>query len=261
MDQYKLRVLVRQLIATPIILGLTIAASNLIAAWTPPTAPPPQNDVIQPLHTGNVAQTKEAGLVLNSAGAAASHGLIVENGRVGIGNTAVAMNPQHMLVIDNGLAPGAPGDHSLVRVGNGKGSLYLIHSWPGIGANMYYDSLWKFTDDTAWGNALLFHAEIGRLYYYSAPPNPGGDPVVSPVVTLAPSGISVGYGQNAPVNPLDPSVWPQALDVNGAIRGIKFYDDDTNYYLDINSGGRLGGTITAGDFCAQGKCLSQCIVP
>jgi hypothetical protein len=48
----------------------------------------------------------------------------------------------------------------------------------------------------------------------------------------------LGIGTATPRNDLG---WPGALDVQGQIRGAKYYDDDIGYYADLNSGANLGG--------------------
>ena len=68
---------------------------------------------------------------------------------------------------------------------------------------------------------------------------------------LIPSG-SVGIGTTTPRNDIG---WPAALDVNGQVRGTRFYDDDVNYYADLNSGANLGGNWNFnGNVCIGGEC-------
>ncbi len=50
----------------------------------------------------------------------------------------------------------------------------------------------------------------------------------------------VGIGTTDPQKLLGPE-WPAALHVAGEIRGTRFYDDDPNFYADLNAGGNLGG--------------------
>jgi len=67
------------------ILVLCFAVGFYVVAWTPPTAPPPGNNVDSPLNVGPNAQYKSGGLILNTGGA--DNGLIVDKGNVGIGTT------------------------------------------------------------------------------------------------------------------------------------------------------------------------------
>ena len=63
-----------------IFLFLAIA---VIYAWTEPSALPPGDNVPPPLNVGSQGQAKIGGLILNTGGA--EIGLIVQNGKVGIG--------------------------------------------------------------------------------------------------------------------------------------------------------------------------------
>ena len=59
------------------------AALQTQAVFTPPSTTPPNADAYAPLTTSPTMQAKVGGLILNSANAA--NGLLVRNGRVGIG--------------------------------------------------------------------------------------------------------------------------------------------------------------------------------
>lgn len=65
------------------VLVICSVAAFYAAAWTEPTAVAPGNNASTPLDTSNVGQTKVGGLVLNTG--AATYGLIVQSGNVGIG--------------------------------------------------------------------------------------------------------------------------------------------------------------------------------
>ena len=68
-------------------------------AWQEPSATPPGGNVFSPINVGNIGQTKQGGLILNTGGA--PNALIINQGKVGIGTT----NPQDQLHIEaNNLA-------------------------------------------------------------------------------------------------------------------------------------------------------------
>ncbi len=75
----------QQFAATAFVLSALLAFASVAAAWTGPTATPPGNNTPAPLNVSNAGQEKVGGLLLNTGGTAASSGLIVSNGRVGIG--------------------------------------------------------------------------------------------------------------------------------------------------------------------------------
>ncbi|MDO8668135.1 MAG: hypothetical protein Q7K35_03480, partial [bacterium] len=64
-------------------IGLTISFQSLLAAWTAPSANPPNNNTDAPLNAGNTVQSKQGSLWINTAGAF-DPGLWV-TGNVGIG--------------------------------------------------------------------------------------------------------------------------------------------------------------------------------
>ncbi len=65
------------------VLAMSLAISFAVLAWTGPSAPPPGANADRPLNVGNVGQSKQGGLILNTGGA--PNGLIVDQGNVGIG--------------------------------------------------------------------------------------------------------------------------------------------------------------------------------
>ncbi|MFH1777000.1 MAG: hypothetical protein ABH952_05515 [Candidatus Omnitrophota bacterium] len=69
------------------ILVLTFLVSFYVIAWTEPGQSPPQGNVAAPLNTGNVGQSKEGGLILNTGGA--EKGLIIDKGKVCIGTDCI----------------------------------------------------------------------------------------------------------------------------------------------------------------------------
>ncbi|HCH59326.1 MAG TPA: hypothetical protein DEV73_01775 [Candidatus Zambryskibacteria bacterium] len=95
-----------------IILALFIAVgTSYIFAWTAPTSTPPNGDASAPINVGYSPQIKQGNLWIKglvSAGVSATNGLIVENGRVGIGTT----NPYGILGV-------RPGTNENLMVGPG----------------------------------------------------------------------------------------------------------------------------------------------
>ena len=77
-----------------VVAGLFIAVFVSFAqTWTGPTQVPPSGNVAAPLNVSSSAQSKEAGLLLNTGGAA--NGLLVSSGKVGIGT----LNPSELLEV------------------------------------------------------------------------------------------------------------------------------------------------------------------
>ncbi len=74
-------------------LSILFGAAVSYAAWTEPTATPPDGNVPAPLNVGSDGQSKSGGLILNTGGAV--NGLIVDKGNVGIGTS----NPTDILHI------------------------------------------------------------------------------------------------------------------------------------------------------------------
>lgn len=52
---------------------------------------------------------------------------------------------------------------------------------------------------------------------------------------------NVAIGTSAMANYIG---WPGSLNVNGQVRAARFYDDDANYYADLNAGANVGGAWT-----------------
>ena len=90
------------IIAIILVLGLSISFQSLLAAWTAPAANPPtcatgNAGCDAPLNAGPLIQLKSGALWLNTNGLS-PYGLIVENGKVGIGTVA----PQDKLDVEGG---------------------------------------------------------------------------------------------------------------------------------------------------------------
>ena len=68
----------------PLVFFLFLLASGANAqTWTPPTAPPPGDNVYEPINISSSAQSKIGGLLLNTGNA--TYGLLIPFGKVGIG--------------------------------------------------------------------------------------------------------------------------------------------------------------------------------
>ncbi|MFA5360014.1 MAG: hypothetical protein WC349_03620 [Patescibacteria group bacterium] len=96
MNQKHFKISLLLITAVILTLGLSISFQSLLAAWTAPLANPatcntgdPGCD--EPLNTGPLIQTKSGALWINTNGISPL-GLIVENGKVGIGTTAPNVN-------------------------------------------------------------------------------------------------------------------------------------------------------------------------
>ena len=70
----------------PLLLSLFFLGVVYVFAWSPPPSSPPAGNVAAPLNVNSTAQIKAGGLILNTGGA--TNGLIVDQGKVGIGTTA-----------------------------------------------------------------------------------------------------------------------------------------------------------------------------
>ena len=76
----------RSISFTSLIVALVAIPSLALAQWTAAPSNPPSSNATAPLNVGSSAQSKVAGLLLNTGGA--TNGLIVQYGRVGIDTTA-----------------------------------------------------------------------------------------------------------------------------------------------------------------------------
>lgn len=75
------------------VLAVSFLAVFYVVAWTEPSQAPPQGSVATPLNTGNVGQSKEGGLILNTGGLATSNGLVVDKGNLCIGTDCRSVWP------------------------------------------------------------------------------------------------------------------------------------------------------------------------
>ncbi|MDP3990765.1 MAG: hypothetical protein Q8P63_00445 [Candidatus Nealsonbacteria bacterium] len=84
------------------ILVISFLAAFYVVAWQEPTQAPPGGNALPPLNAGNIGQSKEGGLILNTGGAGI--GLIVDGGSVGIGTT----EPDAKLEVAGNIIASAP---------------------------------------------------------------------------------------------------------------------------------------------------------
>jgi len=90
------------IITIALTLGLSISLQSLLAAWTAPTAIPPNDNTAAPINVSATGQAKQGGLILNTS--ASTNGLIVQYGNVGIGTT----NPGAELEVNGNIIANAP---------------------------------------------------------------------------------------------------------------------------------------------------------
>lgn len=77
-----------------------LSAPAARAQWSAPTSTPPLGNVASPLNVSGTGQTKIGGLTLNTGGA--TYGLLVPNGKVGVGT----LSPASLLSVAGGLQVG-----------------------------------------------------------------------------------------------------------------------------------------------------------
>lgn len=81
-----------------IVISVLVATAFVFAEAT---LTPPQGNTPAPLHVGATGQAKDGGLILNTGGAV--NGLIVAEGKVGIGTTNPDVSPTVKLDVNGGL--------------------------------------------------------------------------------------------------------------------------------------------------------------
>lgn len=85
--------MMKQIFSASKIVALAVVLSfglSYVYAWTAPTATPPTGNVSAPINTGDNTQYKAGNLVLNDSLLPFTNGLIVLNGKVGIGTASPA---------------------------------------------------------------------------------------------------------------------------------------------------------------------------
>ncbi len=139
-------------IATLSALSLTLFPLGA-GAWTGPSATPPGANTAAPLNVSGNSQAKAAGLLL--ATSAATYGLLVQNGNVGIG----LLNPVYKLEIAGSVGAGAffyTSDRNLKKnISPLNGSLSKILSLEGV------SFAWK---DTGAKSVGLVAQDVEKVY-------------------------------------------------------------------------------------------------
>lgn len=103
-------------IFTTVTVCISLLPFMSLFAWSDPTGTPPANNTYEPLNAGGTAQSKTAGLLLNSSGA--TNGLIVQYGNVGI-NT---VSPSYKLDVQG--STGINGNLYFSQLGQGAVGVY-----------------------------------------------------------------------------------------------------------------------------------------
>ena len=184
------------------------------AAWQTPTAAPPGNNVWAPLNVGNSGQSKVAGLVINCGASstcndpltAGDNGLLVPNGKVGIGTTS----PNAKLEINGG-------GGEVLRISGGAEQLSFTPN--GRGYNITEDTGGTYTPFLNIKNS--YSAGIGMQLYVQG--NVG-------IGTTSPSSkLSIREnGANTLQFPLRLTN-PEGTDAGGTATGILFETEVNNF--------------------------------
>ena len=274
---------------TPIFISVFVfcfAIAFYALGWTEPTVAPPGGTVDVPLNVGNIGQSKAGGLILNTGGAA--NGLIVQNGKVGIGTTT----PAYVLDVRGTSSPllGLSGGALQVNAVPPAGQTAPVDAIKILGPNSPMNSnssqnlKWSFS---AAGSSLIRSYRGGSwdtyLQFLTNSSSAGGD---NPQVRMTINGDGrVG------VNTTTPNVnYGSYLDVNGALhwgtaslRGFLLVDGGSSIelggsgtpYIDISNDNSATGVndydvrlilendnllrIAGGDVCLDATYGSKCL--
>jgi len=132
--------------------------------WTEPAVAPPGGNVDVPINVGGTGQSKAGGLVLNTGGAA--NGLIVQNGKVGIGTASPSqkLDVVGQIHATQDICTDAGGGKCLGTIGGGSGPITYVSCEVAItgtdfsgsseqcAVTVYYDGLTKVFETAEHGD-------------------------------------------------------------------------------------------------------------
>lgn len=104
-------------------------------------------------------------------------------------------------------------------------------------------------------NGITKPGDRGLFYTGLSPGTPGGGFVIAPWAT-GPSGLRMDESGNVAIGTstmLNRIGWPASLNVRGEIHAPRYYDDDENYYLDINTMSYINGLTSNGNVTVDGN--------
>lgn len=208
--------------------------AGIVFSWTGPTGSPPNSNVAAPVNVGSTDQVK--------------------SGSLGVGGLAVFGNSllQAASYLNWGSTSGSDGygirDNSgMLEYKNSGGTwqslqaiIFALGGWnppsgvtiQGLSGRNYFRDAEGAADlrvGAAWGVPGIYSESgsvvVGAQNSYVYLGQPGGS-------------ANVAIGASLPWNAIG---WPGSLYVNGNIRGARYYDDDTNFYIDSNSTSVMNG--------------------
>lgn len=126
-----------------IILLAVILTAGISYAWTGPSATAPGSNTDAPINVGTNGQSKVGGLILGTGLTSSDNGLIITNGKVGIGNIAPvqALDVTGQIHSSGDICTDAGGGKCLSTVSGGSNSgqiWYVSNGYPGISFTFPY---------------------------------------------------------------------------------------------------------------------------